>query len=152
MNADPRSAMVTRMHASRTAALFLALVTGLGLASCKGDPVAIIEPSNSPSLYLQPDTLHYYAVDLENIHQTLKWYWVNNGTGAQIVHNSLVPHGSTILKLTDPNGLVVYDLNIQLIYGETQETSPAGVPGTWTVELAMSGTTGKLDFSIASTP
>jgi hypothetical protein len=144
--------MVTRTLAARAASVLLALAAGLGLASCQGDPIAIIGPSNSPALYLQPDTLHYYAQDLENIHQTLKWYWVNNGTGAQIVHNSLVPHGTTYLKLTDSNGLVVYDLNIQLIFAETQVTSPAGAPGTWTVELIMSGTTGKLDFSIASTP
>jgi len=129
-----------------------ALVLLLGLGAACSDPIATIEPANNPVLYLQQDTLRYQAQDLENIHQTLKWYWTNTGTGAQIVHNSLVPHGTTYLKLTDPTGLVVYDLNIQLIYAETQETDSGGVPGIWTVELAMSATTGNLDFSIASTP
>lgn len=138
------------MKLPRTSMAALLLAVALG-AACS-DPIATIGPDNSPVLYLQPDTLNYQAQDLENIHQTLKWYWTNNGTGAQIVHNSLVPHGTTYLKLTDPTGLVVYDLNIQLIYAETQETDAGGVPGVWTVELSMSGTTGKLDFSIASTP
>jgi hypothetical protein len=138
------------MNARHARAGALLLLAALG-AACS-DPIAVIGPDNSPVLYLQPDTLNYQAQNLENVHQTLKWYWTNTGTGAQIVHNSLVPHGTTYLKLTDPNGLVVYDLNIQLIYAETQETDSGGVPGVWTVELAMSGTTGKLDFSIASTP
>jgi hypothetical protein len=138
------------MNARHARAATLLLLTALG-AACS-DPTRSIGPDNSPVLYLQPDTLNYQAQNLDNVHQTLKWYWTNTGSGAQIVHNSLVPHGTTFLKLTDPTGLVVYDLNIQLIYGETQETDSGGVPGIWTVELAMSGTTGKLDFSIASTP
>ena len=103
MNTDPRV-----RHGHSHACLRAPLPSSWRWPPASGSPPARAtrsppsRPSNNPSLYLQPDTLHYFAENLENIHQTLKWYWVNNGTGAQIVHNSLVPHGSHLPQADGP--------------------------------------------------
>jgi hypothetical protein len=128
----------------------LLLLAGLSLG-CWQENVAVIGPDNSPVLVLKTDTLSYRADGLDNVHQTLSWSWTNTGTRAEINHNSLVPHGITQLTIRDGAGTVVYDLNIQLIYQEVQHTD-SGAAGTWTVDLAMYGTTGDLDFMILGKP
>lgn len=132
------------------AALPLLLLAGLG---CWQDPVAVIGPDNNPRLVNVTDTLSYQADGLENVNQTLTWTWNNTGSTATITFTKehLVPHGITQLTVTDANGTVVYDLNVQLIWNEVQHTD-AGVPGAWTVNLGMFGTTGDLDFSLIGTP
>ena len=129
--------------------LRLLLLAGLGLA-CQ-DPVMFIGPDNNPILVNQTDNFSYSAGNLDNVNQTLTWTWTNTGSSAIIQHNSLVPHGITQMTVRDAAGTVVYDLNIQLIYQETQNTN-AGTPGAWTIELGMYGTTGDLDFSLVNGP
>ncbi len=132
------------------AALTLLILAGLG---CWQDPVAVIGPDNNPRLVNVTDTLSYQADGLDNVNQTLTWTWNNSGSTATITFTKehLVPHGITQLTVTDANGTVVYDLNIQLIWNEVQHTD-SGAPGAWTVNLGMFGTTGDLDFSLIGTP
>jgi hypothetical protein len=129
--------------------LRLLLLAGLGLA-CQ-DPVMMIGPDNNPVLVNQTDNFSYQASNLDNANQTLTWTWTNTGSSAIIEHNSLVPHGITQMTIRDAAGKVVYDLNIQLIYQETQNTD-SGTPGAWTIELALYGTTGELNFSLTNGP
>ena len=131
------------------AAVRLAVLAGLALA-CQDD-VMLIGPDNNPVLVNQTDNFSYQASNLDNVNQTFTWTWTNTGTTAIIQQNSLVPHGITQMKITDAAGAVVYDLNIQLIYQEEQSTA-SGTPGAWTIELAMYGTTGDLDFSLVNGP
>jgi len=143
--------MRTVSRSSLARAMLMLLVPGsLG---CWQDSIAVIGADNHPVLVNVTDTLSYRADGLDNVNQTLTWTWNNSGTTATITFTkeNLVPHGITQLTVTDANGTVVYDLNIQLIWNEVQHTN-SGAPGAWTVNLGMFGTTGDLDFTLIGTP
>jgi hypothetical protein len=129
------------------------VVVGLLAAACN-DPIASVGTDNRPELTNQPDLFHYRAWDLQNVHDTLRWSWTNNGRVAVVTHDSFLPHGETVLSVRDAGGTEVYNgpLESPEDAGVSRYTAP-GPPGVWTIELRLYGVDGgRIDVGVERAP
>jgi hypothetical protein len=114
------------------------------------DPIRMLGVDNRPALANAVDSFRYQAFDLDNVHDTLRWTWMNTGTQAAVMHASFIPHGDTLLSIRNPDGVEVYHGPLLTPEGEPLEhdTRP-GPPGAWTIELNLYGVDGgRIDFSV----
>src|SRR5438128_2730511 len=114
----------------------LALI--VALASACNDPILPVGAPNRPELTNQPDAFHYKAWDLQGVHDTVRWLWVNRGPLAVVTHESFLPHGETVISIREAGGTEVYNGPLESPQGEPlARTTRAGLPGTWIIEMRL---------------
>lgn len=124
----------------------LASMTAVGLlavAACGSDNV--LGPDNQVQVSNNADTFEWQASSMDNVSQTLSYDWTMTGTTANVNQSSAVTGGSATLTVTDDAGTVVYTANLSQ---NGTFTTDAGVAGTWTVEVRLSGTSGMVNFRL----
>jgi hypothetical protein len=126
------------------AAASVALLT----AGCN-DVVTQIGPENDPIVTNEVGTFRYEAHDLDDVHEEFSFTWENPGTRAKVLHQGFVPHGSNIIVVRDDAGTEVY--RHEMLY-QVEDQTAAGVPGDWTVEFLLHGTTGRIDMQLETMP
>jgi hypothetical protein len=129
---------------------FAALIAILLLMAACNDPVRMVAAVNTPTLVDEVDSFRYQAWGLDNVSDTLRWTWTNNGVQAVVTHNNFVPHGDTLLTVRNPDGEVVYQAPLETPEGETlSHDTRLGRPGTWTIELNLYSVDGaRIDFTV----
>jgi len=128
--------------------LILAASVALVTAGCN-DVVTQIGPGNDPTVTIQVGSFRYEAHDLDDVHEEFSFVWPNPGTRAKVLHRGFVPHGSNIIVVLDANGTEVYRHDMLF---QTDDETAAGVPGDWTVEFLLHGTTGRIDMQLETIP
>lgn len=110
------------------------------VASCGKDPVS---PGQDWQVLNAPDTFQFQVTAMENYTKTIQYSWSNTGTTANVDQSCSVTDGTAMLTLRDANGTQVYSRNL----GQNGSfSSTAGTPGTWTLIVSFSKTTGTLNF------
>jgi len=131
---------MTSMRARFLLQAIASLLLIAAASGCGNDPVS---PGRDWQVNNAPDTFQFQATAMENYTKTLQYSWSNSGTTANVDQSSSVTDGSAMLSLRDANGTQVYSRTL----GQNGSfSSTAGVPGTWTVTLTLSKTTGTLNF------
>jgi hypothetical protein len=133
-----RVRQILRMALASAAAIGL-----LAVAACGSDNV--LGPDNQVQVSNNADTFEWQASSMDNVSQTLSYDWTMTGTTADVNQSSAVTGGSATLTVTDDAGTVVYTANLSQ---NGTFTTDAGVPGTWTVEVRLSGTSGMVNFRL----
>jgi len=129
---------ILRMALASAAAIGL-----LAVAACGSDNV--LGPDNQVQVSNNADTFEWQASSMDNVSQTLSYDWTMTGTTADVNQSSAVTGGSATLTVTDDAGTVVYTANLSQ---NGTFTTDAGVAGTWTVEVRLSGTSGMVNFRL----
>lgn len=95
-------------------------------------------PGIEPEITNEADSFAYQVRDIRDVTGTWEYTWQNGGTLATVSHSTNAGStGTAILTLLDAAGTQVYSGPL-LTSGEPT-TSPAGVPGAWTVRIVYSG-------------
>jgi hypothetical protein len=108
--------------------LLLLLATG-----CSSDNV--LGPDNQLEVTNNTDTFQAQASNMVDITQTLTYTWQNTSTTANVDQSGAITGGSGTLLILDADGTQVYSRSLT-------ET------GTWSIEVALSGTSGTLNFRV----
>ena len=131
--------MATALARSPLVAIAWALLLVLA-CGCGNDPVS---PGRDWQVTNAPDNFQFQATAMENYTKTLQYSWSNSGTAASVDQSSSVTDGTATLSVRDANGTVVYSRSL----GQNGSfPTAAGAPGTWTLILSLSKTTGTLNF------
>jgi hypothetical protein len=130
----------------RLAAILLVAAMSWG---CAPEVTDAFGPENDLEVTNQPDMFQITAVDLKTLVVTQVYQWTNAGTSALVEHRSFVPHGDSKLEIRDAAGTTVYSR--PFLY-ELDGTTATGVPGTWTITVALYGVVGRIDVTIRRTP
>jgi hypothetical protein len=107
-------------------------------------------PENHVALSVQTDSCRFQAESLDNVNDVTRWTWTNTGSTAIVYHRSFLHHGGSQLSILDANGDSIY-ARAPLEY-KLDDTTVAGVPGVWTVQLQLFGGRGRVDISIVKGP
>jgi hypothetical protein len=136
---------------TRLRAYFSALLLAGVLVSACNDPILPVGPENRVEMTNQPDAFRYRAWDLQNVHDTLRWTWTNNGPVAAVTHESFIPHGETVVSVREAGGVEVYHGPLESPQeGPLSRQTRPGRPGTWTIEVRLYGVDGaRIDFAVA---
>ena len=121
-------------HAHWPGALLLCLV-----ASCSSDPLGAFQPQISNVA----DNFSLQATGVTNVTATLSYSWQNSGTRATINHSTTTQAGSALLVIKDAAGTTVYN---KALSPSLNEPTTAGVAGTWSVQVTLTGYSGTLNF------
>lgn len=115
------------------------LAVTAALVSCSSNSLAPFQPQISNVA----DNFQAQATGVSNVTTTLTYSWSNSGTQATINHSTTTTAGSTLLVLKDNAGTTVYS---KALSPSLNEATAAGVAGTWTVQLTLTGYSGTLNF------
>ena len=123
----------------RRSAGALALLVAVG--ACGSNSLAPFQPEVSNVA----DNFSLQATGVTGVTTTINYNWSNSGTVARINHATSTTGGATLLTIKDANGTTVYSK--ALVPSLNELTSPAGVAGTWTIQLTLTDYSGTLNFS-----
>ena len=126
---------MTSLSHIRFAAVAVALST---LVACK-DPLAPFQPE----VVNATDSFSLQATGVSSLSSTNSYAWTNTGTRATINHSATTTAGLAQLTVRDAAGTIVCD---RALVPSLNEPTTAGVAGTWTVQLRMTGYSGTLNF------
>ena len=130
--------LTRRAHLTRMVGL-----TGVLAAACT--TANLIGPENSLEVANFTDSFQWQVTALDNVSQSLSYNWQTTGTIADINQAPGLSGGSAALRITDADGAQVYAQSLD--ENGTFSTS-AGVSGTWTIEVVLSGAHGALNFRV----
>lgn len=116
-------------------AILVCLVAGCG-DSLTLDPF-------QPEVSNATDNFALQATGVSNASGTNTYTWQNTGTRATINHSTTTQAGSARLVIKDAAGTTVYT---KALVPSLNEPTTAGVAGTWSVQLVMTGYSGTLNF------
>jgi len=123
------------------------LVTGLLIAlvslGCGSDPAPTSLSSFQPEIINAQDSFQFQATGLTGVTTTVTYTWDNTGTQATVNHSSAITAGTTLMELLDDSGVMVYSDSLK---ASANEPTAAGVAGTWTVRVTLTGVRGTLNF------
>lgn len=117
----------------------LLLATGCGNGSNGIGPENQLEVTNAV------DQFQFQLTAPDKVTDRRKYDWENTGTGATIDISQAIAGGSAILTIRDAEGTVLYDAEIAQ---ENETPTPAGVSGTWEIEVELPKTTGTFNFRL----
>ena len=137
--------MMSRPNGKLAAMLLVAALS----SGCAPEVKDAFGPENDVRVTNQPDMFQITAVDLNTVVVTHVYQWMNTGTGATVEHRSFVPHGDSKLEIVDAAGTMVYSR--PFLY-QLDGTTATGVPGLWTVTVALYGVYGRIDVTIRKAP
>jgi len=122
------------MRANAVVFRAVTLATFVLLGACGDGPAA---PGIEPQINNLTDAFTYQVSALDNVSGTHTYTWQNTGTAAKITHSSDAgATGTATLTVRDANGTQLY--SGQLASSGEPLTSPAGIPGAWTVRIVYS--------------
>jgi len=111
----------------------LALALLVFVAACSDGPTAP-PPGIQPQITNNTDAFAYQLTNLDNVTGTYNYTWQNTGTLAKVTHSSNAgATGTATLTLRDAAGTQVYS-GVLASSGQPI-SSPAGMPGAWTVTV-----------------
>ena len=116
----------------------MAILVGL---SCE-NPAETLGPDNHVQVTNQVGHFQLTADNIQNVTTELTFAWENPGIYAAIQHLSFMPHGTTLLIITDADGVEVY--NGKLLY-QLDDRTLNGTPGAWTVRFSLDKSVGQID-------
>jgi len=119
----------------------LAVAFGAGCSN----PAETLGPKNDVQITNLVGHFQLTVDDMQNVTTTLTFPWNNPGTYATILHESFVPHGTTLLIVLDADGTEVY--NGELLY-QLEDRTLDGAPGEWTVTFSLDKTVGQIDVTL----
>ena len=115
-----------------------AILVGL---SCE-NPAETLGPDNHVQVTNEVGHFQLTADNIQNVTTELTFAWQNPGIYAAIQHLSFTPHGTTLLIITDSDGVEVY--NGKLLY-QLDDRTLNGTPGGWTVRFSLDKSVGQID-------
>ncbi len=120
------------------------VASALALAATSGcsNPSETLGPDNHVTVTNLVGHFELTADNIQNVTTTLTYAWHNPGTYAAIQHLSFMPHGTTLLIISDADGAEVY--NGKLLY-ELDDRTLNGTPGQWTVTFSLDESVGQID-------
>lgn len=123
-------------------------VTGTLLLTGCGDSPAGIGPENQLEVTNALDQFQFQLTALNDVSDRRGYDWENTGTQATIDISEAITDGSAILTILDAAGTVMYEADIA---EDGDATTAVGMPGTWRIEVVLSGTTGTFNFRVQKT-
>lgn len=121
------------------AGLLLAIFFTLGGCSKSTTSLAPFEPE----IVNTQDAFQLQATNVSSVSTTLVYSWKNSGTRATINHSTTTTAGSSLLTIQDSLGTTVYS---KALVPSLNETTAAGVAGTWSIKLTLTNYSGTLNF------
>ena len=94
------------------------------------------------------DQFQFQLTALDNVTDTRSYQWEISGASATIDVTQSITAGSALLTIRDADGTVMYQADLA---DETDATTPAGAPGTWSIEVVLTGVTGTFNFRVQKT-
>lgn len=113
-----------------------------------GDSANLIGPENQLEVTNAIDQFQFQLTALDDVTDIRRYDWQNTGTQATIDVSQAITGGSAILVIRDADGVVLYEADIA---EDSDSTTPAGVPGTWRIEVVLTDTTGTFNFRVQKT-
>lgn len=120
------------------AAAWLALSTVVGC----DNPPETLGPKNDVQVTNLVGHFELSVQDMQNVTTTMTYAWQNPGVYAAIQHRSFTPHGTTMLIISDGNGVEVY--RSKTLY-QLDDRTLDGAPGAWTVTFTLDQSVGNID-------
>lgn len=118
----------------------------LFLAGCGGSNNNALNPQFQPQVANLQDSFQFQSTGVTGVSQSLHYAWQTTGTAASINQATTLTAGTATVTVSDANGKVVYTGNLA---SNGTFTSAAGVgPGTWSIDVALSGYSGTLNFRV----
>lgn len=125
-------------HLRRIVPVFLVVIAAFG---CDDNTLAGFEPEVTNV----PDNFQLQATKVRAVSTTLSYGWQNTGTQAKVIHSTTTTFGSARIVIRDAAGAAVYEHNLA---PGLDETSAAGTPGKWTIQVVLSRYSGNLSFRV----
>ena len=138
---EPMRMRTTRRRGSSRPSLCAAVLLAVGC----GDSTNLIGPEHQLEVTNAVDQFQFQLTALDGVTDTRRYDWQNTGTQATIDVSQAITAGSAILVIMDANGDVLYQADLA---EEDDSTTPAGVPGTWRIEVLLTKTTGTFNFRV----
>lgn len=113
------------------------------LAGCGKAPTV---PGIQPQINNAPDNFQYQTSNVRNYTGSATYSWSNSGTNATINQATTITGGSITLTIRDAAGTQVYSNS--LASNGTFTTSPAGVAGTWSIQVDYAAASGTVNFRV----
>ena len=110
---------------------------------CGGENV--IGPDNQLEVTNATDNFQFQVSKLDNVTQTLTYYWTITGDSATVNQSSSLSDGSATLTIKGPTGTLLYqaDLKNNGTFGTQKDTA-----GTWEIQVVMKKADGTLNFRV----
>lgn len=108
-----------------------------------------IGPQNQPQIINNPDNFEFQATNLRNLTQTIQYTWQNTGTVANVNQATSITAGTATLRIRDSVGAQVFSNDLK---ANGTFVTGTGVTGNWTIEVALSGVTGTINFRVQKRP
>lgn len=106
------------------------------------DPLAAFEPQ----IIDETELFALQAKDVTNITATAKFDWTTTQTQVTVHHaTTTTSAGSASIRILDAAGTLVYS---HALLPELSQPTTKGVPGSWTIEVTMTGFSGTVGFHI----
>ena len=114
------------------------------MTSC-GNGGNINNPAFQPQIINLTDSFSFQVTNITNVTQSVHYTWQNTGISANINQATQITGGTAILTLRDANGTPVYQANLM---NNGTFTSISGTTGNWTIDVALSGVSGTINFRV----
>lgn len=116
------------------------------LAGCGGSNNSALNQQFQPQVVNATDTFAFQSTGVTAVTQKLHYAWQTTGTAASTNQATTVTAGTATVTISDANGNVVYTGNLA---SNGTFASQAGVgPGTWSIDVALNGYSGTLNFRV----
>jgi hypothetical protein len=116
------------------------------LAGCGGSNNSALNQQFQPQVANLPDNFQFQSTGVTGVTQNLHYAWQTSGTAASTNQASTVTAGTATVKISDANGNVVYTGNLSA--NGTFNSAPGVGPGTWSIDVALNGYSGTLNFRV----
>jgi hypothetical protein len=134
-----------RKKKPRSRTFSMTLSAGLLLALGCGDSSTGIGPENQLEVTNAVDQFQFQLTALDKVTDRRTYDWENTGTRATIDISQAINGGSAALTIRDAEGTVLYGAEIAQ---ENETTTPAGISGTWEIEVVLTKCTGTFNFRV----
>lgn len=118
----------------------------LSLAGCGGNNNNVLNQQFQPQVANLPDNFQFQSTGVTGVTQNLHYAWQTSGTAASTNQASTITAGTATVKISDANGNVVYTGNLSA-NGTFNSATGVG-PGTWSIDVALNGYSGTLNFRV----
>ena len=116
------------------------------LAGCGGSNNNALNPQFQPQVANATDTFQFQSTGVTGVTQNLHYGWQTTGTAASTNQASTLTAGTATVTISDANGKVVYTGNLAA-NGTFVSAAGAG-PGLWSIDVALHGYSGTLNFRV----
>lgn len=120
------------------------LAAAVLLAACDGS-TNLIGPENELEVTSAVDQFQFQLSALSDVTDRRTYDWENTGDQAKVDVSQAITGGSALLTIRDADGAVMYSADIAQ---DSDTNTPSGAPGTWTVEVVLTGATGTFNFRV----